>query len=192
MLARAAWSVTRSAAKWGLILLVSLLWASGLSGQDDPGRADGRVEVGDTVRFTRMDSVVRGTIVRMDGGTWEMDVDAPDAAGVTLGPDSIGEIQVLAGRGRKILGGLGIGLLVGGASGAVVGLATASEDSILSENAQIGLSTLFMGGIGLLVGGIVGAIPRDRWEEVSPPPSGVQLTAAPVSDGAILTAAVRF
>lgn len=191
MRVRARRELTRPVPTWRLIPLLALICASGLAGQDSR-RPDGGPEVGDTVRFVRAHTPVRGTIVRKDGGIWEVEVDALDGPAVTVGPDSLRDLQVFAGRGRNILGGMGLGLLVGGATGAVIGLASASDDSIVSENAQVGLSSLFMGGIGLVVGGIVGAIPRDRWEEVSPPPSGVRLTAVPVADGAILTATLRF
>lgn len=176
---------------WGGGLALFLLAASTpIEAQERSDDRGPSVRVGSTVRIQMPDSVVEGEVVEVDGETWRVNVDGLRQDRTEVGPESVSRVEVKTGRQTNVLKGMGIGLLAGGASGALIGLATADEDAFFSENLQIAGAAVTFGALGLVAGTIIGAIPRDRWEEVAPPGN---LRISPQTGGGVaLSGSIEF
>lgn len=172
------------------VVMFILVPATHLIAQSNPIGAKASVRVGTTVRIDMPDSAVEGpvvgavegTVVRMDGDGWLVEVKGLEVEPLDFTPSASTRVEMSAGRETKILKGMVIGLLAGVGGGTVIGLAT-FEDSFFSKGFQVGAAAASFGAIGVVAGGLIGAVPREQWREVSPLPPRVRI--APSADGGL-------
>jgi hypothetical protein len=86
-------------------------------------------------------------------------MDSFDMTGITLRADEIQKITIT--KKSSVFKGIGLGLVIGGGSGALLGFASGDDDSgwfRWSAGEKAAMAGLGLGAIGLLTGGILGAI----------------------------------
>jgi hypothetical protein len=86
-------------------------------------------------------------------------MDSFNMTGITLRADEIYSITIT--KKSSVFKGIGLGLVIGGGSGALLGFASGDDDSgwfRLSAGEKAAVGGLCFGAVGLLTGGIVGAI----------------------------------
>ena len=148
------------------------------TGADAQGKPSGKPTVGMLTAWTA-DSVVLNT---------------RNTDGFGIPRYMVSRIDQSAGRAPQLLKGAGYGLLIGGASGALIGYATGDDTDCFvcftaEQNAVVGAALL--GVAGTVLGAIVGALsPGERWERVSLP---AQLSVEPTGvSRATLSASFQF
>ena len=156
--------------------------------------ADTSVAPGDTVRVTAPsmdtdDSV--GTVAALESDTLTVQVEGR-ADQLALPLASVTSLEVSRGRKSNIAKGAGIGLLAGGASGALFGIVGCAADPCEYPGAVVLFFGVFGGGLGLLTGLVVGAATSgERWEAV--PLDGLRVSLTPfASDGVSVSASLRL
>lgn len=154
-----------------LLLLATLLLATGCTHQQ-PLRLD---EVGRLARFNAQATEQIAVVTLSDGEThsarslqvtpdltsW---IDPGSNAVMSVPTHDVADVR-LRDRGKGALDGLGLGVVIGGLTGAVIGLASGDDDPDLlfafkaSEKAMVGgIGLGLLGGIvGLVVGGVAGS-----------------------------------
>ncbi len=98
---------------------------------------------------------------------------------------SINRLEGSRGRKSNSAEGAGIGLLVGAATGAIIGLASGDDEPgfiTWTAEQKAGVGAVLLGGVGGVIGLIAGAtITTDRWNEV--PVDRLRVSFAPQRDG---------
>lgn len=108
---------------------------------------------------------------------------------------AIERLEVSRGRRSRWLLGLGLGMAVGGATGALAGYATGDEDPpcwvICTAGDKAAFLGVTLGVVGGVVGVVAGALSKgDRWQEV--PRERLRVTVAPTRTGVVLGARLAF
>ncbi len=107
---------------------------------------------------------------------------------------AIERLEVSQGRRSRWLLGLGLGVAVGGATGALVGYASGDDESgflQFSAGDKAVMLGVALGAVGGVVGLVTGALSRgDRWQEV--PRDRIRVTVAPTRTGVFLGARLAF
>jgi hypothetical protein len=154
-----------------------------------PAQAPVSLNAGSRIRIRTQDST---RILILVGFSTDSVVvrHAADAPLETLPLSQIRRLEVSAGKrtpGQGMRRGLGLGLLIGGGTGIVLGLADGDDDpGIVSftagEKAMMG--GLFLGGLGGIAGLITGGTyPGEQWQRAST--TGARLSVVPQSSGGL-------
>jgi len=132
---------------------------------------------------------ITGTLAGQDGGNLLLIGTAGDTA--RIASTAIPSLEVSRGRRSNALRGAAVGALVGGISGAVLGVAAMSDDGGFldfgAEMIPIGMAggALIGGTAGLLIGALSHS---EQWERSTPP----AIVIGPSSHGLRLAANLRF
>jgi hypothetical protein len=154
-------------------VLMGLVWVlalpNGLTAQTDP-----QLEPGSRIRLS-LPRDSSGAVVRRVGRLLAVRQDSLflEEAGrkdstLVLWPQ-VSRIEVSRSRRGHTLRGMGIGLLVGAAGGAAVGLAAGDDPPGLisfSAGDKAALGGVAFGVLGSLIGAIAGSVPSDSWVDV--------------------------
>lgn len=138
------------------------------------------LEPGAHVRATVIDSTggtaetrdVSGTLVNLDESTITMMEGKSDSSSIIL-RDDIADLEVRVQQGRKLMG-TAIGLLVGGAFGALIGYSDGDDPPgmmSMDAGAKAATGAVFFGSIGALIGAL--ASPGEKWQDI--PSDTIQL-----------------
>lgn len=186
---------SHDAARWMLVAAVVIVSAVAHASAA-LAQAPAPVDVGSRVRVTApsldlMEAV--GTVQQVSADGVLVQFEAPRRL-VTLDRSTVTSMEVSVGQRRAIGKGIGVGLLVGAGSGALIGLASGDDDPGLiafsAEEKALALG-LGLGLIGGVVGLIAGAAHRsDVWAPARTQEAGIAIRPRVSSDGVGLL--VRF
>lgn len=153
------------------------------------------VTPGARVRVVEVSSgapLVTGELIRMAGDT--VLISSAAATQTVWVVTAAHRLEVSAGTHRRTLRGIGLGFLVGAATGAVIGLATYQEPDCIQFCIDLGRGFTALAGAavlsvpGAVIGGIVGAKSKhEAWRPIAN--HAVRLGIAPAGSGGVLLAA---